>query len=138
VEETRKRLLAQHERLRDLLDRVLVFADHFLADKPVAEDLGLALAELRIAFTAHNELEQSLLEPLLQATGTWGPARIERMREEHAAEHAAFVAFLGQPLEVLARNVVDFVEDLEAHMQAEERTFLHRAVTKDLGPPPAG
>src|SRR5262245_22452452 len=92
-EQTRNRLLAQHERLRELIGHALVLADRFLVGRSVDDQFSLKLAELRVAFTAHNELEQGLLAPLLQATGDWGPARLARMLEEHAGEHAAFVAF---------------------------------------------
>jgi hypothetical protein len=132
VETTRSRLLVQHDHLRDLFDQILVLADRFLAGKPVDDPLRSKLADLRDAFSEHNELEQSLLEPMLRASGAWGPARIARMLEEHAAEHVAFGAFLQRPLAEIARGMVDFVEEIDAHMAAEERTFLSSAVAREV------
>jgi hypothetical protein len=128
----RARLLEQHERLRDLLGAALALAGRHLSGDAVAVELSATLAELRAAFVAHNELETSLLEPMLLATGTWGPARLERMLEEHAGEHVAFTSFLTRPLDEVAPGMVDFVEEIEAHMAAEERTFLSAAVAREI------
>ena len=132
----RTRLLEQHDALRDLLGAALVLADHYMAGQPVAAPLSNKLIEIRAAFAAHNDLEASLLEPLLLATGAWGPARLVRMLEEHAGEHEAFTAFLGRPLDELAPGMVDFVEEIEAHMAAEERTFLSPAVEREIAAHP--
>ena len=127
----RARLLEEHVRLRDLIDHALVLADRLMAGTPVDNELALELAELRLAFTTHNDREQAWLEPMLQTTGSWGPARIARMVEEHAAEHLAFRTFLEQPLPEIAHDLVDFSEEIEAHMAAEESTFLSAAVAEE-------
>lgn len=48
----------------------------------------------------------------------------ERMLEEHAAEHAAFWQRIEAPRQVVAANMDELSEELDAHMAAEERTFL--------------
>ena len=46
------------------------------------------------------------------------------MLEEHVAEHAAFWEMLtGSTVEVAAR-MDELIDELDAHMAAEERTFL--------------
>jgi hypothetical protein len=129
---TRDRLLEQHERLRELLGGALSLAGRYLAGDPVAPALSATLTDLRAAFAAHNDLEASLLEPLLLATGSWGPARLVRMLEEHAGEHAALTAFLARPIDEVAPGMADFVEEIEAHMAAEERTFLSPVVGREM------
>lgn len=122
------KLLAQHQRLRDLLGQARALGRRFQGGPAAARALAHCLVALRGAFEEHNQLELSLLEPLLRDDQAWGPARIARMREEHGAEHAVIAETLaGGVVEVVAR-LDDFAEEMEAHMDAEERTFLSPAV----------
>ena len=50
------------------------------------------------------------------------------MLEEHVAEHAAFRELLVGTAEDVAARMDDLVDELDAHMAAEERTFLNAAV----------
>jgi hypothetical protein len=128
--EARARLLREHERLRSLLRDALAVSARLRAGEPVQTELQELLDRLRRAFAAHNRTEEAMLEPLLHADPAWGPARIRRMLEEHAGEHAALrAAFSGTALEVAAR-VPELAEDIDAHMDAEERTFLSPAVLR--------
>lgn len=121
-------LLEQHDLLRWLFAEALGLARRALAGEEVGDALEVRLTALRRAFAEHNDSEALLVIPILRLDPAWGPARIDRMKEEHAAEHAAFVeAFTGPALEVAAR-LADILEDLDAHMCAEERTFLAPAV----------
>jgi hypothetical protein len=53
------------------------------------------------------------------------------MFEEHAAEHASFrEAMTGSALAIAAR-MAELAEDVDAHMAAEERTFLSPGVLRD-------
>lgn len=124
-------LLEQHERLRRLLTDVQTVADRVLAGEGVVAELQQHLDALRAAFAEHNDSEEALLEPILRLDFAWGPARIARMLEEHSAEHASFrEAMEGSALDVAAR-MADLVEDIDAHMAAEERTFLSPGVLRD-------
>jgi iron-sulfur cluster repair protein YtfE (RIC family) len=100
----------------------------FRAGEPVAVELELALARLRADFDEHNRTETGLLLPLLlhasQGRGTRGTLLAERMLEEHAAEHAAFWQRIEAPHHEVAANIEELADELEAHMAAEERTFL--------------
>lgn len=124
-------LLAQHERLRQLLDEMQRVATRVLAGEAVLADLAVRLEAVRNAFALHNATEEAMLEPILRIDFAWGPARIARMLEEHAAEHTSLRAALaGADLEVAA-GIAELVEDIDAHMAAEERTFLSAGVLRD-------
>lgn len=126
----RDALLAQHARLRVLFGEALALARR----RETAGDGAAALEELlpRIcrAFAEHNRYEESVLRPVLLARDDLGPARVDRMMEEHVEEHRAFVEQLAGALPS-AFALADFIEEVEAHMAAEERVFLNVAVLRD-------
>ena len=67
---------------------------------------------------------------VLAGTDRWGAKLVDRMAEEHIAEHAAFWELLsGTRTEVVAR-ICELAEELDAHMAAEERTFLSPEVVR--------
>jgi hypothetical protein len=133
--DARLHLLAQHAELRELLDIVTGLARAYVAGDRVEERLDRAIAELRDSFARHNRLEERVIAPLLD--GSLGPARLARMLEEHAHEHRAMVAFLSRHAREMAAEIPDFAEELAAHMDAEERTFLSAQVLRDPPPAPA-
>jgi len=124
-------LLEQHDGLRVRTARCLALSERLLRGEPIAAELATEVARLREQFLEHNEVEQRLLEPLLARSDAWGPLRVERMLEEHAAEHAAFLEQLDGGTAEIAARFSDFAEELDAHMAAEERTFLSRRVLED-------
>src|SRR5262249_22858242 len=66
---------------------------------------------------------------ILRAGGVYGAARVSRMHEEHLNEHALLrEALVGHDLGVISANLRELAEALRAHMDAEERTFLHAGV----------
>jgi len=129
--DARELLLAQHAHLRILVGLVERLSARLLCGEPVAERFREAMHDLRRTFAQHNAAEAELLEPMLRPADAWGPLRVARMTEEHAAEHAVMARLLeGEDLEV-ARHIPDFAEELLAHMDAEERTVLSPAVLRD-------
>jgi iron-sulfur cluster repair protein YtfE (RIC family) len=129
-------LLEQHARLRELAATAQSLATDVLAGASDIAAFCQAIDQLRHAVEEHNAREEAFLTPFLQAEPSLGALRARRMLEEHAAEHAVLLQTLdGDPREVAA-NLADLLDDLEAHMQAEERTFLHVAVLKNGGPRP--
>lgn len=124
-------LLAQHDGLRKLLADMAVVAARLCADESVLESLERMLDALRTAFAEHNASEERLLAPILRLDPYWGERRLARMSEEHAAEHLSFRQVLDRPARELAVNLADLVEEIEAHMAAEERTFLSPGVLRD-------
>ena len=124
----RDTLLGQHERIRNDIAGCRTLSARYRGDEPVATELDLALAQLKADFDEHNRTETRLLLPLLlresQGRGTRGTLLAERMLEEHAAEHAAFWQRIDAPRHDVAAHIDELSEELDAHMAAEERTFL--------------
>jgi iron-sulfur cluster repair protein YtfE (RIC family) len=131
----RDKLLGQHERIREGLAHCHLLAKRLGAGEAVNAELDVALDRLRADFDEHNRTETGLLLPLLlhesQGRGTRGTLLAERMLEEHAAEHATFWARLEGPLHEVAANMDGLIEEIDAHMAAEERTFLSPLILRD-------
>jgi iron-sulfur cluster repair protein YtfE (RIC family) len=127
--EVRTELLAQHERLRRLATAAEAAARSFLRGGS-ASDLRQTIADLRQALADHNALEESVLEPILRGGDAFGSLRVERMIQEHRAEHTVMFESLDGDDLTVAELFPEFVEELIAHMAAEERTFLHPHVLK--------
>lgn len=130
--DVRPLLLRQHDRLRVELARCESAARRFRDGCGPAIALRHAVTTLRDAFAAHNVTEEAWLRPLLAGSAALGERRIARMLEEHLAEHAMLSEQLVGPDDVIAARMPGIVEELEAHMAAEERTFLSRAVLPDV------
>lgn len=124
----RKTLLAQHERIRQDVTVCRRLSERLRAGDPVERELDVALVQLRSDFDDHNRTETGLLLPLLlrhaEGRDTRGTHLAERMLEEHAAEHAAFWMKLDAPRPEVLAELDEVLDDLDAHMAAEERTFL--------------
>ena len=129
--EARTTLLAQHDRLRGLLDTCTRLAALQSTGEPVASELDEALAELRDAFAEHNQLETGLIGDLLRGASRWSALLVDRMLEEHVGEHAAFWQLLSGSDAEVAQRIGELAEELDAHMAAEERTFLSPATLRD-------
>lgn len=129
--EARTTLLAQHEQLRLLLDTCTRLARQQRAGEPVAAELDEALAELRDEFADHNRMETAVIADLLQGPAPWGSLLVDRMLEEHIAEHAAFWDLLSGTHAEVAERIGELAEELDAHMSAEERTFLSPMALRD-------
>lgn len=131
AELTRRALLIQHERIRNRLEICVDLARRLRDGERVQAELDARLDDLRHLFEAHNELETRAVRGLLEGSPEWGDVLVDRMLEEHVAEHAAFWDGLrGTALEVAGR-MTDLADELDAHMAAEERTFLSPSVLHD-------
>ena len=131
AEATRTRLLQQHERLRQHMNTCTRLAKLFRAGQATGRDLDIALDVLREEFALHNETETSVIQKLLHGPASWGSLLIDRMFEEHVAEHAAFWELLTGTRSEMATRIDDLAEELDAHMAAEERTFLAPVTLRD-------
>ena len=127
----RQMLLAQHDRIRGHLADCSELARRICDGEPVHAALDAALDGLRHDFADHNQTETSLLRPLLARSSDCGKLLIDRMLEEHIAEHAVFWDMLAGTTEAIAARMYDLVDELDAHMAAEERTFLSPQVLRD-------
>jgi len=138
TEQTRLDLLAQHSRLRTHLKRCTRLARLASFDEPAGTELDSALESLRAELAAHNEAETVAIGDLLRAPAPRNKLLRDRMFEEHVAEHAAFWELLsGTRAEILAR-IDELADELDAHMAAEERTFLAPATLREGASPPKG
>lgn len=129
--EARTTLLAQHERIRGLLDTCTRLAKQHRAGEPVTAELDEALGQLRDEFADHNHAETAIIAELLQGPAAWGSMLVDRMVEEHVAEHAAFWELLSGTHSEVADRIGELAEELDAHMSAEERTFLSPLTLRD-------
>jgi hypothetical protein len=129
--QARQQLLAEHDELRTILARADRIAREVVAGAAVTAELRDVLQLCRDLFAIHNASEERLLGPILQQDFAWGQVRIDRMFEEHRAEHAEIFAALRGPVREVAGRIGDLRELVEAHMAAEERTFLSRGVLRD-------
>jgi len=131
AEKTRLLLLAQHDRLREHVQMCTRLAKLYREGQRLGRELDVALEILRDEFNDHNETETRVIRKLLHGPAAWGSLLVDRMLEEHVAEHAAFWELLsGTRVEVAAR-LDDFADELDAHMAAEERTFLAPVTLSD-------
>ena len=124
ADSARTRLLAQHAEIRAHLNGCGALARRMLAGELVHMELDVALTRLRRVFMEHNTTETDLVAPLLQSSHTWGGQLLDRMLEEHLGEHVAFWEMLAGSVVEVARRMDDLIDELDAHMAAEERTFL--------------
>lgn len=120
----RKLLLSQHEAIRESLAECLGIAKRVRGNEATEAELELALDRMRAEVYQHNLSETELIRPLLASTQQWGDRLIDRMIEEHLAEHVAMWTVLNQPAIVVAVELDSLAEELDAHMAAEERTFI--------------
>lgn len=129
--EARTMLLAQHARIRVQLDLCTSLAKMYCAGHNVGNRLDLELWRLREELEQHNQTEGSIVGSLLHGSAPWGLLLIDRMLEEHIAEHAAFWGFLSGTRAEVAEKIDDLAEEIDAHMAAEERTFLSPVTLRD-------
>jgi cbb3-type cytochrome oxidase maturation protein len=129
--EARNRLLAQHERLRAQLRMCTDLARLLRSGEQVEFELDLALDQLRAEFAEHNENETAIIRQLLHRPAPWSALLIDRMLEEHVGEHAAFWNLLSGTRGEVVQRIDDLADELDAHMAAEERTFLSPVTLRD-------
>ena len=122
------KLLTQHESLRVLMDECEQLADELDARGGPPTQLLPRVAQLRVAFEAHNKFEESVLPPILRDADAFGDVRIERMVADHVGEHRAMHDRLaaGPTAELRAT-----IARLREHLATEERYFLSSRIVRD-------
>lgn len=129
--EARAMLLTQHARLRVQLDVCTGLARLYRCGQGVGSQLDLELWRLRDELDQHNQTENTVVGGLLHGLAAWGSLLIDRMLEEHVAEHAVFWNFLSGTRAEVVEKIDDLAEEIDAHMAAEERTFLSPVTLRD-------
>lgn len=131
AENTRLLLLAQHERLREHLQTCTRLAKLYRVSQSIGSELDRAVEVLREELAAHNETETTVIRELLRGPAAWVSLLIDRMFEGHVAEHAAFWELLSGTRGDISARIDDLADELDAHMAAEERTFLAPITLRD-------
>ena len=132
--EIRRRILAEHRKLRAMLDALEPLAQRFErgedADARWLCEETLALYE---TFAAHLLHEERTLEPALRARGAEGERLADRLAHEHR-EQRELLTYLTSRLQdsphptlLVAREVQNFAEYLRNDMAHEESTLLSAA-----------
>ena len=129
--EARTTLLAQHDAIRHKLQACTGLAKLHRSGQDVSSELDAALGQLRDELAQHNQTETAIIAQLLHGPAAWGSLLVDRMFEEHVAEHAAFWEVLSGTTGQVADRIDDLAEEIDAHMLAEERTFLSPVTLRD-------
>jgi iron-sulfur cluster repair protein YtfE (RIC family) len=136
--EVRRRVLADHERLRRDLERLEGLANEILQglSGPVGTlrvDAEGLLARLR----AHMHWEESYLLPALRGADAWGMERAEQLARDHR-EQSELLDFVvmrlrdaTRPAAIVAGDVCDLVAMLREDMREEEQELLDERVLRD-------
>jgi hypothetical protein len=111
-------LLAEHEALRELIDRCEALADELESSPTDSTTLSLAIGQLRSAFDRHSRYEEQFLRPVALGGDAFG---------EHVAEHRVVRAALGTDVTEELRQALDH---LRRHLDDEDRYFLSAAVVR--------
>ena len=133
----REAILAQHGRIRALLGRAHAVAEAALDGAPPAPDaVASAIGDIRTIMEVHLAFEEKSLLPILRDDPPLGPARAERLLDEHrrqratlATLHVEACAFPDFPL--LAAKLAFLTEWLLADMNEEEKSLLIPEVVRD-------
>jgi hypothetical protein len=130
-------ILAQHERIRVLLDRARGVAEAALDDRaPSADAVASAIEDIRTILEVHLAFEEKALLPILRDDPPLGPERAGRLLDEHGRQretlatlHREACAFPQLP--ILAAKLAFLTEWLLADMLEEERSLLVPDVVRD-------
>jgi hypothetical protein len=130
-------ILAQHERIRTLLDRAHRVAEAALDGSAAAPDaVASAIGDIRTIMEVHLAFEEKSLLPILRDDLPLGPQRANRLLDEHSRQretlstlHREACAFPDFPL--LAAKLAFLTEWLLADMMEEERSLLIPEVVRD-------
>jgi acetoin utilization protein AcuB len=136
-------ILAEHVHVRALLDRAEAAAKSVLAQRgvelPAVHSLRDAARHLITALTAHFELENRVLVPVLSEVPGFGALRAERLLREHE-EQTRQVRTISDALRdreaspvALAERVDGLVAALREDMRIEEATLLDANLLRDDG-----
>jgi hypothetical protein len=133
----REAILAQHQRIRSLLERARLVAEAALDGAPAAADaVASSIGDIRTIMEVHLAFEEKSLLPILRDDLPLGPQRAERLLDEHhrqrqtlATLHREACAFPGLPM--LAAKLAFLTEWLLADMNEEEDSLLVPDVIRD-------
>ena len=126
--ELRRRILAEHEKLRGMLDALTELSEG--GDETVGATLREEAHALYEAFAAHLLHEEHTLEPALRRAGAAGAQLAEELAREHCEQRELLVYLVSRlekhphPTLLVAREVRSFIESVRLDMAHEETTLL--------------
>jgi len=136
--EVRARVLADHEQLRDRLNRIERLARQARAHQaPSPSDLRGEAEALLDRLAIHMHWEDRHLVPVLREADGWGDVRVERFAQEHREQRELLEYVLRElhdsrrPEGVVAGKVLDLVALLRLDMEEEESAFLDERLLRD-------
>jgi len=133
----RRGILAQHERIREMLERARTVADKALDEAPLPPDaVASAIGDIRATLDVHLRFEEKVLCEILEDDLPLGPERAARLREDHEKQRATLAslhdearAAPGRP--ILAAKLAFLASWLLDDMEEEERSLLTPDVVRD-------
>ena len=130
-------ILAQHERIRELLGRARGVAEAALdGQPPTADAVASAIGDIRAIMDVHLAFEEKSLLPILRDDPPLGPERADRLLDEHRRQRATLATLHTEAcafpeLPMLAAKLAFLTEWLLADMNEEERSLLIPEVVRD-------
>jgi hypothetical protein len=130
-------ILAQHHRIRALLERARAVAEAALdGNPPSADAVASAIGDIRTIMEVHLAFEEKSLLPILRDDLPLGPPRADRLLDEHTRQretlatlHREACAF--PQIAILPAKLAFLTEWLLADMNEEERSLLVPDVVRD-------
>lgn len=132
----RERVLAQHDLLRLRLQSLNQGVDQLRAGKLTVDELRIRAWETLALLRAHVKDEEHWLLPALKEADGFGPARVQALQDEHAAQATEMAETLealreAKEPEELAIGVEALVQRILDDMDEEESTYLSPNLLKD-------
>jgi len=136
--EIRRRVLADHEELRDRLNRIERLAHRARAPHgPSPSGLRGEAEALLDRLAIHMHWEDRYLIPVLREADGWGEVRVDRFARDHREQRELLEYVLRElhdprrPEGVVAGKVLDLVALLREDMAEEESAFLGQRLLRD-------
>jgi hypothetical protein len=133
----RRGILAQHQRIRELLERARSVADKALDELPLPADaVASAIGDIRATLDVHLTFEERVLCEILEDDLPLGPERAERLREDHRKQRATLSTLHDEARSapqrpLLAAKLAFLASWLLDDMEEEERSLLTPDVVRD-------
>jgi hypothetical protein len=130
-------ILAQHRRIRSLLDRARAVAEAALDGTPPSEDaVASAIGDIRTTMEVHLAFEEKTLLPILRDDPPLGPQRADRLLDEHRRQRLPLAALhreasIAPHGTMLAAKLAFLTSWLLTDMNEEERSLLIPEVVRD-------
>ncbi|HVX95564.1 MAG TPA: hemerythrin domain-containing protein [Polyangia bacterium] len=133
----RRTAMAQHQRIRELLERARVVAEAALDEAPMSLDaVASAIGDIHATFEVHLRFEEKILGEILADDLPLGPARVEHLKADHARQRATLVSLheearAAPQRPLLAAKLAFLASWLLDEMADEERSMLNGDVVRD-------